>query len=171
MAVNQEIIAYKGFFNYAKVNQLLEELVALENTGKIEESVFKKIQIIMVEMLENNYSYTSDFINEPQFEKYPPEFKLIRLDNNYQLISSNLVKKSDASNLNIHLEKINQYSLSDLREWYKEILKNGIYSKKNSAGIGLIRIAKIIRNKLKYSFYKIDNKFLYYTLEILINTK
>lgn len=171
MAVNQEMIAYKCFFNYAIVNQILKQLVDLEKTGQIDPSAFKKIQIVMVEMLENSYSYTSGFVNEFQYEKYVPEFKIVKLDNAYQLISSNPVIKSDAYTLSMHIEKINQSSLDDLRRWYKKILIDGIHSRKISAGIGLLRIAKVIRNKFKYSFRKIDNKFLYYTLEILIYTK
>lgn len=171
MAVNQEILSYKGFFNYTIVNQLLKQLTEFEQSGRMDLLAFKKIQIVMVEMLENSYSYTSNFAKEFPYDNFFPEFKIIKLEDTYQLISSNPVKESDVDELKMHLERVNRSSLKELRAWYKEILMEGIYSKKRSAGIGLIRIAKVVRNKFKYSFHKIDNKFLYYTLEISINTK
>ncbi|MFO7828842.1 MAG: SiaB family protein kinase [Bacteroidales bacterium] len=171
MAVNQEILSYKGFFNYTIVNQLLKQLTEFEQSEKMDLLAFKKIQIVMVEMLENSYSYTSNFAKEFPYDNFFPEFKILRSDERFRLISSNPIEKADVDELKIHLERINRSSLKDLRAWYKEILMEGMNSKKSSAGIGLIRIAKVIRNKFKYSFHKIDNKFLYYTLEISINTK
>jgi len=97
-----------------------------------------------------------------------------------------VILKMCQSYLGEKLEKstdLNSFSEVDLEKFFskieekfnirisKDILKKEIYSKKQSPGIGLIRIAKVVRNKFEYTFQKIDNKFLYYTLDILINTK
>jgi hypothetical protein len=168
---NKPILYYKGFFNYTIVNKLLNELFTLEQTGVLNEWVSNKIQIVMVEMLENNYKYTSNKITSFNHIDFFPVFKILNEDKFYRLIASNPIRHNDVNTLKDHLDKINDVGLPELRKWYKEILKNEIYSVKQSPGIGLIRIAKVVRNKFKYSFQKIDNKFLYYTLEILINKK
>ncbi len=169
MNKNKCILYYKGFFNYTIVNKLLNEL--LEQSEALDISVFNKMQIVMVEMLENNYRYTSNKIISFDHADFFPVFKIIDEDKFYRLIASNPIKYEDVNELKEHLEKIYCLGLSGLRKWYKDILKDEIYSVKQSPGIGLIRIAKVVRNKFKYSFQEIDNKFLYYTLEILINKK
>jgi len=171
MTVNKPILYYKGFFNYAIVNHLLKELLLLEQSGILSNITYKKIQIVMVEMLENSYKYTSEEIKffNPVF--YLPEFKILKENHSFRLSASNPIKKEDLPDFKKHLDKINISRLPELKEWYKKILKDEIYSKKQSPGIGLIRIAKVVRNKFEYTFQQIDNKFLYYTLDILINTK
>lgn len=168
---NKPILYYKGFFNYTIVNKLLKELFDLEQSGELDDLVSNKIQIVMVEMLENNYKYTSNKITSFNHAEFFPVFKIINENKFYRLIASNPIQLNDVNELKNHLDKINYVGLPGLQKWYKEILKNEIYSIKQSPGIGLIRIAKVVRNKFKYSFQKIDNKFLYYTLEILINKK
>ncbi len=171
MASYNQILNYKGFFNYAIVNKLLKELFELEQFGELDTRAYKKMQIAMVEMLENSYKYITDEVLSINNTEFLPEFKIIKESKCYRLIASNPIYHKDVDDLKQHIDKINHAGLPELRRWYKEILKKEIYTKKKSPGIGLIRIAKVVRNKFKYSFQKIDNKFLYYTLEILINTK
>ncbi|MEE4196725.1 MAG: SiaB family protein kinase [Bacteroidales bacterium] len=171
MSGDEQMIHYKGFFSYSVVNKLLRELSLLWQSEMLDSPAYRKIQIVMVEMLENNYKYTSEKIDSFGYPEFFPEFKIIKENKAYRLIASNPVSREDLFALKQQLEKINQLDLTALRRWYKEILKEEIYSPKQSPGIGLIRIAKVIRNKFNYSFQKIDNKFLYYTLEILINKK
>ncbi|MFP4022973.1 MAG: SiaB family protein kinase [Thiohalospira sp.] len=171
MANDNQILYYKGFLDYAIVNKLLKELFEQGQSGALDIKVFKKIQIVMVEMLENSYKYISEMAIPTKSSEFLPEFKILKENKFYRLIASNPIYHNDVDDLKQHIDKINNTELPELQKWYKEILKNEIYSKKKSPGIGLIRIAKVVRNKFKYSFQEIDNKFLYYTLEILINTK
>lgn len=171
MTVDKPILYYKGFFNYAIVNNLLKELLSLEQSGVLSNIAYKKIQIVMVEMLENSYKYTSEEIKLFNHSYFLPEFKILKENHSFRLSASNPIIKEDLPDLKKHLDKINNAGLPELRKWYKEILKKEIYSKKQSPGIGLIRIAKVVRNKFEYTFQKINNKFLYYTLDISINTK
>lgn len=171
MTRNNQLLYYKGFFSYQVVNNLVNELFLLEQSGVLNTIAFKKIQIVMVEMLENSYKYTSGEIRSFNHPDFFPEFRIFKENKSYRLIASNPIHHEDLPELKQRLDKINHVDLSGLRKWYKEVLKNELYSKKQSPGIGLMRMAKVVRNKFNYTFQKIDNNFLYYTLEILINTK
>ena len=164
------ILHFKGFFNYKIINQLLADFVNYANESKLNNYFFKKIQIVMVEMLENNYQYFQGSLTE-KILKSTPEFKLIKSHDSYKLLASNPILVDDADNLKTQIDKINNSNYFELKRLYKEILKDGMYSKKKTAGIGLIRIAKVTKNKIGYSFRKIDNKLLNYTLEIMVNPK
>ena len=165
------IFEFKGYFNYQTVNKILKDFYDYTIKESIDIYYYKKIQIIMVEVLENNYEYIKKLQPEYLDDKFLPEIKITQIGNDFKLLSSNIVLNNDAYLLKTHIDKINNSNLDQLQELYKNILEEGIYTQKQSAGIGLIRIVKVTKNKIEYSFKKIDNKLLYYTLEILINSK
>lgn len=165
------IFEFKGYFNYQTVNKLLKDFYDYTLKESIDIYYYKKIQIIMVEVLENNYRYVKELSREGLDDRFLPEFKISQIGNDFKLLSSNVVLKNDARLLKTHIDEINNSNIDQLQELYKKILEEGIYTQKSSAGIGLIRIVKVTKNKIEYSFKKIDNKLLYYTLEIMINSK
>ncbi|MCB2195734.1 MAG: SiaB family protein kinase [Bacteroidetes bacterium] len=169
--MNKIILKHKGFFNYSILNNLLSDFIQYVKTHNIDEYLFRKVQIVMVEIIENNYHYTQSLSRNYDIEKLQPEFKLEKTPEGFSLSSSNPVKAKDAEALKQLLHHINHVDLKKLKEEYKYTLKEGMHSEKSTAGIGLLRIAKVTRNKIKYSFRKIDNNLLYYTLEIMVNPK
>ena len=168
---NENIIQYKCFFDYNLLNKFLSDFIFYAQKNNIDSYIFKKIQIVMVEMIENNYRYIQSIEKEYYLKDFKSEFEIVRTNLGYKLISSNPIIINDTYDLKTHIDKINNSSFSQLKTLYKEILKEGMYSKKISAGTGLIRIAKVTKNKIKYSFQKIDNKLLYFTIETLVTQK
>lgn len=169
--MNDTILKYEGFFNYSILNHLLSDFIHYVDANKIDEYLFRKVQIVMVEIIENNYHYTQSMNRNYDIEMLKPEFKLEKTMEGFRLCSSNPILKKDAEFLKRILDHINRVSLKRLKEQYKNTLKESMYSDKPTAGIGLLRIAKVTGNKIKYSFRKIDNNLLYYTLEIMVNPK
>lgn len=165
------IIQYKGFFDYGLLNKLLIDFMEYVKKNNIDSYFFKKVQILMVEMLENNYQYTHLIEDELKHENFEPEFKIISSDPDFKVIASNPILTNDAYHLKAYLDKINDLSRQDLKTNYKNILREGMYIKNANSGTGLIRIAKASKNKISYSFRKINNKLLYYTIEILVAPK
>lgn len=164
------IVQYKGFFDYSLLNKLLMDFIKYVDENHVDGFFLKKIQIVMVEVLENNYQYTQ--LKEDNLQSnLEPEFKIIKLNEGFKVVASNPILRNDAYHLKSRIEKINSLTINELKALYKDTLKEGMYIRKNNAGTGLIRIAKVTRNKISYSFREIDNKLLYYTLEILVNPK
>ena len=165
------IVQYKGFFDYGLLNKLLMDFMKYVEKNNIDSYFFKKVQIVMVEMLENNYQYTHLIEDELKYENFEPEFKIVNSDFDFKVITSNPILTNDAYQLKAHIDKINDFSREDLKTNYKDTLKEGMYIKNANSGTGLIRIAKVSKNKINYSFRKINNKLLYYTIEILVAPK
>lgn len=169
--MNRIILKHEGFFNYNILNNLLSDFIQYVNKENIDNYLFRKVQIVMVELLENNYQYTQTLDKHHEIAKLKPDFKLKKTLEGFKLSSSNPILEEDAEALKQKLDKINNIDLKRLKQYYKNTLKEGMHSEKSTAGIGLLRIAKVTRNKIKYSFRKIDNNLLYYTLEIMVNPK
>lgn len=171
MKTENIIIQHKAFFNYSLLNNLLLDFYLYVENNNIENYIYKKIQIIMIEMLENNYQYIQSIRVKNELDNFIPEFKISKSETGFKICASNPVLKEDTDNIKSRIDKINNSSIEQLKVLYKEVLKEEMFSKKNTAGTGLIRIAKVAKNKIRYSFQKIDNKLLYYTLEIMVNPK
>ncbi|HAF29342.1 MAG TPA: hypothetical protein DCG75_09880 [Bacteroidales bacterium] len=165
------IIQHKAFFDYCLLNKLLIEFSLFVKENNIGNYFYKKIQIVMIEMLENNYQYIQSIREKYELDHIIPEFKILKLESGFKICASNPVLIEDTENIKSKIDKINNLSLDQLKELYKEVLKEEMFSEKNTSGTGLIRIAKVAKNKIRYSFQKIDNKLLYYTLEIMVNPK
>ena len=165
------IIQHNGYLSYELLNKLMKEFESYADMHSLDNYYFKKIQIVMVEMIENNYQYCNELLSEIQITNNYPEFKIIKAKAGVRMLSSNLVKRTDANILKVNLNRINSFSIPELRKLHTRILDEGMHSVKSTAGIGLIRIAKVTKNKIEYSFKEINNKLLYYTLEIFVNSK
>lgn len=170
--VNENVVVqYKGFFDYGLLNKLLMDFIRYVDQNEIDTYFLKKVQIVMVEMLENNYQYTHKIEEDIKNELIEPEFKLLRIGDGFRITASNPILMNDSTKLKIHLDKINNLNTDEIKQLYKETLKDGMHMKGSNSGTGLIRIRKVARNKINYSFKDINNKLLYYTIEMLVNPK
>ncbi len=165
------VVQYKGFFDYSLLNKLLMDFMKYVEKNNIDNYIFKKIQIVMAEVLENNYQYTNLIEDELKHENFEPEFKILISNPHFKVIASNPILTNDANHLKAYIDKINNFSREDLKTIYKDTLKEGMYIKNANSGTGLVRIAKVSKNKINYSFRKINNKLLYYTIETLVTPK
>jgi hypothetical protein len=57
----------------------------------------------------------------------------------------------------------------ELRDYYKEILSDGKYSEKGTAGLGFVDIAKKTKSRLQYSFQPITDEYSYFTFQVRIS--
>ena len=125
----------------------------------------------MIELIENNYQYLKNSKITKEKKLIESEFCLVQVNEGFKIFSSNPIKVSDAGFLKSHIDQINKSDSNKLRTIYKQILTDGIYSSKRTAGIGLMRIAKVAKNKIHYTFKQIDNNLLNYSIEIEINSR
>ncbi|HRW62742.1 MAG TPA: DUF6272 family protein [Bacteroidales bacterium] len=165
------LLNYKGALNYKVLNHLLSNLNELSEKGSLDNYFYKKIQIIMIELIENNYQYLKNSKLAKDTNLFDSEFKLIQTDEGFKIFSSNPIRVCDAGFLKSHIDQINKSDPNKLRTIYKQILTDGIYSSKRTAGIGLMRIAKVAKNKIHYTFKQIDNNLLNYSIEIEISSR
>ncbi len=86
----------------------------------------------------------------------------------YNITTANIIANNNVEYLRDKLEKINELSLSELRQLAREIRKNTLLDDNSNANIGLVEIAKRSGNKLLYDFKQINDKYSYFYLNIEI---
>jgi len=169
MENKDEIISYHGYFNYEVTGKLINELKQIRDKINIQKSVYRKILTLMVEVLENNYKYVNS-LNKEILEKAgkKPFFELNKETNNYKIISGNPILEKDVKSLSRKIDLINSLEQTELKELYKITMSEGIYDNKDGAGLGMMKMAKISKNPIKYTIENMEENIYFYTIEITI---
>jgi len=171
MSATESIISFIGFVDHNDVTRLINEFEKSVKKTPSGSSLYKKMVVIMIEILENSHHYTKKIRDELPKNIDLPKFSIEKDNDSFKLIAVNPIKTEDVNQLKNRINEINSCEKVFLKELYLKKLIESMNNDKSSPGVGLIRIAKITQNKINYSFNQFDNNFLNYRLEILVNTK
>ena len=169
MQENPEILSYQGYLDYQITGKLIENMEEISHYLKIKKSTYRKIVTLMVEIIENNYKYVNE-LKDQVLENSPkkPYFLFKKEGNYFKLESGNPILKNDAEDLKKKIDYINQLPYDELQELYKNTISDGIYENKKGAGLGIMKMAKISKNNIRYSIVNMTEHIAYYTIEIFI---
>jgi len=162
------IIAYKGSVNADIIADTLS-LVEVKLNDEMEHSLTrKKVYNVLVECLQNLFHHVDTvpgFYNEDNFGV----FILSKIDEGFRVSTGNMVNGQKKEILKQKIDKINSLDKEELKEFYKFVLNNQMFSDKGGGGLGLIDIARKTGNKLEYTFTPFDESFDFFTLSATIN--
>ncbi len=162
----EEILRHFGPLSYEEIGFLLNKMTVLLERKGMSITVKKKVYAAMVESLENVYKH-QDIIEKD--DEYKPRFSLYVDEQNLSMFVSNSVLNHKISPLRTKLDKVNALDKNGLKDLYKNTILSGNVSPKGGAGLGIINIAKVSENKINFSFVAINDKYSYFTLNILIS--
>jgi hypothetical protein len=86
----------------------------------------------------------------------------------YKIITGNYILNENITAFRSKLDKINQLSKAELKEYYLETLKNDEFSGKGGGGLGMIDIARKSGQKIDFSFHEVDEKLSFFSLMIKV---
>jgi len=132
----------------------------------------KKVYSVLVECLQNLYHHNDNLSLENKINKYAYYSSILIISNPtgyYEIKTGNFIRNNKMKKLEERLDKINELNKEELRELYKSVLNKGQFSKKGTAGLGLMDIARKTGNKLDYGFLPIDDNFSFFCLNVKIN--
>ncbi len=136
-------------------------------------SVKKKVFHVMVECLQNLSKHAEYCESHENKDKYGNGIFIVGetndKDSGYHIITGNPIDKKKVSELKSLLEKINNSDKAELKEMFKQQMKEGALSEKGGAGLGLIDIARKNGGNLEYSFVEIDSKSDFFILRTKIS--
>jgi hypothetical protein len=167
MPEQQLLIDYKGILSFSTISQLLNKLKEQMDLLGEKLTTYKRILVIMVEVLENIHKYIeSQQETEEATQLAQVNFQLIKTGDKFLIKSSNLVRAEAQKRIKDKLDLINRLDHDELKGLYRQIISNGQFTKEGGAGLGFIEIAKTSQNKINYSFEKVDDAFVYYTINL-----
>lgn len=162
----EELITHFGPLSYEEIGFLLNKMAALLDKRGMHITVRKKVYAAMVESLENIYKH-QDIIQGDN--EHLPKFSLLIESKNISMFVSNSILNHKVSLLKGKLDKVNSLDKNGLKDLYKNTILSGNVSPKGGAGLGIINIAKVSENKINFSFVSLNEKYSYFTLNVLIS--
>lgn len=154
------LMVYKGDFgkdSIMPIIQIIEEKMKAEN-----EVGPKAFFLILVEMLQNVSRHN---IQENGFKD--GIFMITEAEAGYYWTSvGNVVDEHAKSLLIERIDELNSMDAMDLKKAYKKTLREGSFSDKGGAGLGLIEIARKSSDKLDYNFSDMGDGKHFFTFNV-----
>src|SRR5690606_16439874 len=130
----------------------------------------KKVFNVLVECLQN----VSRHAEPDKGKEHESSILLIgRNETSFFIITGNMMDTDKTHELKEKLVLINQLNPDELRNKYKEMIKQSDFNERGGAGLGLIDIARKSSNKFEYDFRELGETKSYFTLKvnIAVNTE
>jgi hypothetical protein len=161
------MLIYCGEFSQELNKTLLSFTERKFKAENVEDNTRRKIFNVMVELLQNiskNKVESTD--NAAEVDSL---FMIGNNNDDYILISSNIIRNDKIAPLKERLEQVNSLDKEGLKQLYKDVRLNATFSGSAGAGIGIIDIARKSENKIEYSFEDVNNLVSVFTILIRIS--
>ncbi len=154
------LMIYKGDFgkdSIMSIIQIIEEKLKAENSLSGSKAFF----MILVELLQNVFRHN---INEQNRDG----IFMVTEDKhrNYWISIGNVVDTGSMILLENRINELNGMESVELKQAYKKTLREGAFSDKGGAGLGLIEIARKSSDKLKCSFESLGGDRYFFTFNV-----
>lgn len=172
MERDHTMLSFKGVVTPDLLSSVLQIMESKLNHVEKSTKTKKKVYNILVECLQNLYHHNENIQEEDGINLMFSKSALLMIsknDENYEVKTGNYILKENSEDLKGKLDDINALSKEELRDLYKSVLNEGEMSKKGTAGLGMIDIARKSGNKLEYSFLPVDKKYDFFCLNVKIN--
>lgn len=158
---------YRGLFTQNITESILD--LAERNIDDINQpnQLRRRVYFLMVESLQNITRYQA--LKLDLFEK-SGIFLIQKKGERYYITTGNLIENSKKKYVQEKLEKVNKLTSDQLKDYYREILRNGKFTEEGGAGLGLIEMARKSGNRLTFDFKEVNNNYSYFYLHTAMPT-
>ncbi len=153
-------LTYGGTLTQTLIAAMTEALEEETKNSELSMGTSNDIFIIFIELSQNMMNYSKRrHIDEISSEG------LILIskdsDENYSIISQNIIATEDKEHLEAKLSEIQQMDKEEIRKRYRELRKSGRQTHAKGGGIGFYEIAKKC-DEFSYEFIKINDDRYYF---------
>lgn len=167
---NNIILMYKGALTFDLLSSIIGTSEQRINELEPDRRLKKKFYSILTESVQNlHFHVEKAVIDDETISTYEANSVLILLSAKkryYSLITCNNIENANVEGLKGKIDQINKMDSEELRSVYREALSNEQFSSKNTAGLGLMDIARKTETKFIYTFDRINDNYSYFSMEI-----
>jgi hypothetical protein len=167
------ILMYKGEVTFDLVTSIIETLDGRISEMESNRVIRKKFYGAATECIQNLYHHMDEVAEESeQIDAYDAKSGLLLVTVRkkfYNIMTGNFIPNNKISVIQSKLDNINGLDKAGLKKLYKEILYNGEFSDKGTAGLGFVEIARKTGQKLSYEFHEVNNEYSYFTFQIRVS--
>jgi hypothetical protein len=131
----------------------------------------KRVYHVMVESLQNISKHADDVETGIGYRPGQGIFMVGKNDDRYMIMTGNAIATKRVEGIRTLLDRVNGLNDQEIKELYKQQMRETRLSSKGGAGLGFIDIAKKTGNKLDYHFEKLNNITSFFILKSSIGRK
>ncbi|WP_109313324.1 MULTISPECIES: SiaB family protein kinase [unclassified Ruegeria] len=166
------VFAYSGYVTEGILSgvgdALKQKLVSEDADTKTLRSVFA----VFVEQMQNIIRYSVERLPaDDETEVLDISYGIVTIGNEadgYVVHAGNLILLSDVDNMRKRLSELRAMNREELRAAYKGQLRSETDAVSNSAGIGLIEIARRASKPIEFDFMRIDDQHAFFALKATV---
>ena len=164
-------LVYEGEINQSIVKTFTA--LAEKNLNKSEESTKTKKTVyhVMVECLQNIVKH-GDEENQKEVELEDRATSGIIIvgddEGSYSITTGNSIPKNKIESMSQSLDHLNNLNRDELKELYKDKMRNNEISEKGGAGLGFVDMARKSGKSLGFDFEKMDDTHSFFALRTTI---
>lgn len=165
----ESVYCQLGHWDYAGIGEQLFIIGEILENLSVDRFTLKRIIFCSLEMMENVFHHSGQASYNTEQINHQSEFKIEKTLEIFRLCTGNIVHNSEIGKLRDRLQEVKDMSVPEIRKLYVNQLKNGSFSKKGGAGLGIMEVAKISKNPIDFSIEELDGDFSYLRLYAFIN--
>jgi hypothetical protein len=169
MSKAETLIEYMGSISYETMEMLLQKLRATSEFQEMRKPARKRLYSTFVESIDNIFKYAASHATISDDAQKAPSIAVIKQNDQFAVISGNLVLNEDIEDLRFKLDRVNQLDNEALKSLYEDIINQESGEDDKGAGLGLITMALRTENDIGYTFTTLDGDHSFFTMQIIIN--
>lgn len=158
---------YRGEFTQAVSDGLIAFAQSIFNVSGINKKTKKRAFYILVECVQNITRHQE--LPDKEAPLNDGIFLIQSAGEMFNISQGNMIQKEHVESLEHKLQIVNELESSELKDYYKSVLKDQTISEKGGAGLGLIEIARKSGNKIDYKFKGLNDQFSFFFMDTLIS--
>ena len=168
------ILLHKGDLTFDLVSSIISSLEQKVEKLESKRQVVKKFYNVSTEVIQNLYYHIDEVkpetIQVEQDESKSALILIAALKKHFTFQTGNYIQNIKIPRLKERLDEINSKDSKALREMYKKVLSNQMYTtSKGTGGLGFIDIARKSGEKIHYDFFEVNEEVSYFTIEIKLS--
>jgi hypothetical protein len=162
------------------VNGQMSQAILVEIGGTLKQSLLddgaettvgRKVFSIFIEQMQNIIRYSADRPERVANTVGESSLGIVLVGQKhdvYYVKCGNLIKKGEEASLRSHFIKIRSLDKKGLKEFYKQVRKEGPPASSKGAGLGLIDMARQSSRPLEYAIDKVDEELSFFSTCVFI---
>ncbi len=170
--IEREIVfSFQGEMNSNNITNILDSLEIKLNIINLDAKTKKRVFYVVVELIQNLFHHSCPvYLNGNKNEEIRLSSFVVAINgSSLSITTGNFVNEKKISEIARRIDTINNCTKEELKDHYKRILTNQVFSDKGGGGLGMIDVARKTDGKFKYVFESHKNNMVFFQLQVYIN--
>jgi hypothetical protein len=163
------VFSFQGEMNSNNITNILDSLEIKLNIINLDAK--KRVFYVVVELIQNLFHHSCPvYLNGNKNEEIRLSSFVVAINgSSLSITTGNFVNEKKISEIARRIDTINNCTKEELKDHYKRILTNQVFSDKGGGGLGMIDVARKTDGKFKYVFESHKNNMVFFQLQVYIN--